>query len=360
MSRTRVIYQSSALFVGPSPCSGINQSTGIAQLYRVQSSSFDFNVARQNVDEFGVLGSIDRVIVNSPTVNFNFNYLVTNALNESGLGLVTDGSISAISWLLDQSQVSKNYFILTTPEGIDAVGYSGDPTKNTVIGIGNGYLSSYSVEARVGGFPTASIKVEGLNVEVYGSSSGQDIPAINPGDGSAIVGSGYTFTLPVATSGVNGMVSALRPGDIQFSVPSVALGVDTQTANIQRFTLGFDLQLEPQEKIGSRFAFAREIRFPVTVTMSIEANVSELTTGSLANLFCNDQGYNISVVLNKPSCPGQPGSPAMVYSLLNAKMDSQHFNESIGPNESVTLNFSTQIGSAAQTYQGLFISGVQV
>lgn len=357
MSRTRVIYNSEALFVGPSPATGVAHTTGnIRQLHRVQSASYDFNVARQDVQEFGVLAAIDRVITESPTVNLNFTYLATNAYNESGLGLVTDGSVSAIAALLNKTQDEKNYFILTVPEGQGAAAYAGAPTTNTVIGIGNGFLSSYNFEAAVGGLPTVSCKVEGLNINIYGSSSGQYIPAVNPVDGTQITG--YSFTLPTASTGIVGQVSALRPGDISFNLATLPLGLDVSDAKIQRFSIGFDLSREPQNKLGSKFAFSREIRFPVQVNLSIEANVGELTTGTLSDILCNDIDYDMSVSLKKPACNNN-GTTALRFDIKGAKFVSQNFNSSIGPNKTATVNWTAQIGSEQETTRGMFISGVQ-
>src|SRR5690606_9985405 len=122
--------------------------------------------------------------------------------------------------LLDKSQDEKNYFLAVAPEGQDFYNFS---DSSHVIGIGNGFISSYSAEAAVGGIPTASVTVEALNVKFDAESTGQYIPAVKPVDGSAITD--WTYSLPVGESGVAGAVAALRPGDIEMTLGNAAIGI---------------------------------------------------------------------------------------------------------------------------------------
>ena len=63
MARNRIIYQSEALYAGPSPATGDHFSAGnggnnlVNQLHRVQSANYSFNIARQDVNQFGELAS---------------------------------------------------------------------------------------------------------------------------------------------------------------------------------------------------------------------------------------------------------------------------------------------------------------
>ena len=49
--------------------------------------------------------------------------------------------------------------------------------------------------------------------------------------------------------------------------------------------------------------------------------------------------------------------PHMNIVMKKAKLDSQSFSQGIGDNETVTLNWSAQIGSSGATDVGLFLSG---
>ena len=90
MARNRVIYNSEALFAGQKVgknCyeedEGVNS---IKQLHRVQNANYSFNVARTDVNQFGELAAIDRIITDTPTVSLDFSYYVSNFANEDFLG----------------------------------------------------------------------------------------------------------------------------------------------------------------------------------------------------------------------------------------------------------------------------------
>lgn len=359
-TRKRVIYQSEAAYVGPSPASGYNYTSGtsgdnlITQIHRVQSANYSFNVTRQDINQYGQLAAIDRVILQSPTVNLDFSYYLTNGVNEERLGLVIDGVTSAISGILNSVSDEKNYYISTSPEGTDNVG--ANPVNRAVIAFGNGFLSNYSISAQVGGLPTASVTVEALNMKVDPTASGNATPAIDPETGLPIAG--ITYQLPIAVEGVVGQVSALRPGDItvELQTPFGAKVSGEGKAHFQNISLQVPLSREPLERLGSKFAFSREVQFPLTVTLNATANVADLQAGNLADLLCDDRDYDLKVTFREPACSGQ-GPVAMQYILKGAKLDSQSFSSSIGSNKSVDLSFSAQVGGPQDNTKGLFISG---
>lgn len=360
MARKRVIYQSEALYAGPTPPTGYHYSSGnsgvnlVSQIHRVQSANYSFNVSRQDVNQYGQLAAIDRVILQAPTVNLDFNYYLTNGVNEKRIGLNTDGQTSAIAGLLDGTTDSKNYFIATAPEGQDNVGF--DAVNRQVIAIGNGFLSNYSVDAAVGGLPTASVTVEALNIKVDPTASGNAIPAVNPDTGQGITGINYQ--LPVATSGVAGQVAALRPGDITIALqaPFGAIVSGAGQANFQSIRIQAPLARQALERLGSKFAFSREVQYPLTVTLNASATLTDLTAGNLTDILCNDQSYDLLITLREPVCSGV-GPVSMSYALKGAKLDSQSFTSSIGANKSVDLVWSAQIGGPQDTAHGFFISG---
>ena len=89
MARNRVIYQSEAVYVTQGVYSGRagtnaatnyqpltatghhGRPTGIRNLDRVQSANYSFSVARQDVNQFGELAAIDRIIIDTPTGSFD-------------------------------------------------------------------------------------------------------------------------------------------------------------------------------------------------------------------------------------------------------------------------------------------------
>ncbi len=165
----RIIYQSDALYASKSV-----RSTGIdehQQLRRVQSANYSFNVNRTDVNQFGQLARIDSTILETPTVSVDLSYLLGDGYNESALGFsFTSGSLATgfisnqISATSEQATSGINLYMLTTPEGVDAnVARTTQDFDNNVIGLGNCYLSDYTVDASVGDFPTVTVSLEGLN-----------------------------------------------------------------------------------------------------------------------------------------------------------------------------------------------------
>lgn len=271
--RARVIYQSEALYVGTVDATGHHfadkddnsqatsdgntTKTGIQQLRRVQSANYSFSINRQDVNQFGQLARIDSVSIEPPTVTLDYSYYLTNGLNERLMGMNVSGDSSALASEIidgvvcgeDINAGGKNYFILTTCEGHDAVGNeshgdtqtAGNPDvkENSVIALGNGFVSNYSIEAAVGSMPTASVTVDGLNLRSYTGTQNLDSPAVNTNFGTPI--KDIKFSLPPAVSGVlndssddakmdeqeDGW-SCLRPGDITLS-----LGTDGRASEFE-------------------------------------------------------------------------------------------------------------------------------
>ena len=398
MARNRVIYQSEALFVGQK--TGVTDThTGVGdikQLHRVQSANYAFSVARTDVNQFGELAAIDRVVLDTPTVSLDYSYLLSNMSNEENMGFFvntkevgTSNLVSALSGILNKTEDERNYFIQTSREGEDAVG---DTTRDnagvargSTIGIGNGFVTSYSSEASVGGFPTVSVAVEGMNMLFSTGTQNVPNPGINRTDGSA---STTKISLPTVSgdfkdsseqSGILS-ISTLRPGDITIKIAEhstdgsfgsddydlggaklpAADGDTTNSANIQSYNISFDLGRTPIQRLGNRFAFAREVDFPVNVSLSVDAIMTDLTTGNLNDLIDCEKSYDVMIQLKGitgSACDTVKADVAS-YILKNVKPDSQSFSSSIGDNKTVTLDFSTQIGGPRDTNAGVFFAGV--
>jgi len=171
--------------------------SSINQLKRVQSANYSFTVNRQDINQFGHLGRYDSVVLEAPTVSLDFSYYLTDGYNERMLAFITNGQKQNLSGMMTraQNEFGNNYFILTVPEGRDAV--QGDlqvkENDKSVISIGNAFITDYSIEASVGSFPSVSVTVEGMNIKSDLGTQWKTIPAIDPTDGtlSAIITSHY-------------------------------------------------------------------------------------------------------------------------------------------------------------------------
>jgi hypothetical protein len=371
MARNRVIYQSEGLFTS----SGI-YATGTGahlQLKRVQSANYSFEITRQDVNQFGQLARIDALVLQSPTVSLDLSYYLADGFNERVLGFAVQtgaigGGVNFASGQMISSE-GRNFYIVTSAEGIDLNYDTGTGVVATnglsgkgVIGVGNGFITDYTLNAAVGDLPTISVSIEGLgfNAATYSSSAdvtGVPSPAINPESGTAV---GLTVQLPAPGTGDG--VTALRPGDITLDFGAFGTGTGgTPTStltgagsiNIQSVSLSLPMSRTPIERLGSRFAFARVTDFPVTATMSVNALVNEVQARNLASMIDDGNERNITLAIKKPGTSEE----AIRYVFKAARLDSESYSSDIGSNKSVDITFSTQIGGPNDSVHGIFVSG---
>jgi hypothetical protein len=346
--------------------------TAVEQLKRVQNANYSFTINRQDVNQFGELGRIDSVVLEAPTVSLDFSYYLTDGENERLLGFITDGIYQHLSGHMTrgQNEFGNNYFIMTVPEGRDAI--KGDTltpeNQKSVISLGNGYVTDYSMEASVGSFPTASVTVEGLNIKSDIGTDWNEIPAIDSKDGTQLCSN--CFYLPDADTGEG--TSVLKPGDItidlagasliskQISGRSLGYGPeDKGSAHIQSFTLSTPMGRTSLQRLGNTYSYAKEIDFPITASLSVNALVSDLREGNLVNLICGGT-YDMQIRMQNPACvvcDPNVAPDGLVIDFKKAVLDSESFSSAIGDNKSVDLSFSTQIGGPEEGGVGVFIKG---
>ena len=381
MSRNRVIYQSEGLYV--SKDASVTGASDHEQLNRIQSANYSFTINRQDVNQFGDLARIDSLVLEPPTVSLDFSYYLADGFNERSLGFFVQTTGSGMNkGLPDTNGVAaignfasgqllassgSNFYIVTSPEGQDLnKSNSGEALNDndSVIGVGNCYLSDYSVDLSVGSLPTVSVTVEGSNMNSStGALAGTIIsPAINQESGTAYTASGVSLPNPTINGGITGStgsapITALRPGDVTLDLTSID-GVSlvkldgSDGAHIQSASISLPLSRTPIDRLGSRFPFAREVDFPVSATLNVSAIVAESQQANLADLL--NSGVQEASILVKDAT----GSPAIQFRMKGLKVDSQSFSSSIGSNKSVDITFSTQIGGPNDEINGLFMSGI--
>ena len=381
-SRNRVIYQSEGLFVSSNAA-----STGKAdheQLNRVQSANYSFTINRQDINQFGDLARIDSIVLDPPTVSLDFSYYLTDGFNERALGFFVQNSHTGAGYGRDCNAGSEeegnfasghltansgsNFFIVTSPEGIDLNQINaGEPidSSDTVIGVGNCYLSDYSVDLSVGSLPTVSVTVEGANMNsVVPASAGGIIsfqgPAIDQEAGTKLEPV-VELPNPTQDGGITGInsgppIAALRPGDVSVNLNNIhgesliTLSGDGN-AHVQSCSISLPLSRTPIDRLGSRFPFAREVDFPVNASMNISAIVNNAHAQNLADILQSGV-QSATVTVNDKN-----DKPAIQYTLKGLKIDSQSFSSSIGANKSVDIVLSTQAGGPQDVLNGIFMSG---
>lgn len=360
MARNRVIYQSEALYVS----SGISSTTSgqHAQLERVQSANYNFTINRQDINQYGQLSRIDSIVLEPPTVGLDFTYYLTDGFNERALGFYvatgTQGNGNFPSGHMT-SQSGQNFYITTVAEGADATGVTG---LSSAIGVGNAFLSNYSLELAVGALPTVSVSMEASNINsdttfvgTGGAISGLVSPAINPANGTSY---GFSTVLKPANTGASA-ISALRPGDITIDISSFDgtgisdLADSSNAIHIQSASLAIPLSRTPLQRLGTKFAYARAVDFPVKATLSVSAILNEVVATDLSNIINDSTRKDITMTLKGPDGT----TNRMIWTLKGCTLDSESFSSSIGSNKSVELSFSTQIGGPNDTANGIFASG---
>ena len=387
MARNRVIYQSEALYVSKDASSTL--SGDHAQLERVQSANYSFNINRQDVNQYGTLARIGTEIIEPPTVTADFSYYLTNGFNEKALnfsvqtGYQNSGNFPSGHMVGGSGQ---NLFILTVAEGEDAddVG-AGASSSGQFVGIGNCYVSDYTVDLAVGALPTVSVTMEGSNVVsdivISGTEaegwSGVETPAVNQESGTDL---GSLVTIPFATSGIilghyghsgdqsNPFPVALRPADVTVSLgtlqdDSMVIIDGSDEAHIQSCSISLPLSRTPLNRLGSKFAYARTVDFPIAATMSINAIVNEQKALNLADRLDEFDQKEISVFIANPKATGKNEAfnfdnnqtDAIRYTFKGASLDNTSISSSIGANKSVDLTFSTEIGGVNDADHGVFV-----
>jgi len=365
MARNRVIYQSEGLYVSKEATS--TGSGDHNHLTRVQSANYNFNISRQDINQYGELARIDSIVIDAPTVALDFSYYITNGKNEKDMGfnVIASGAAESTNPQFVGGHITggsgRNYFIVTSSEGSDlnaSTGTSSLSGKNA-IGIGNTYLTDYSVEFAVGSIPTATVSLEAANVvasTISGTNSGTN-PAIDQENGTSV---GTFVVLPTPSSNTNGIVSALRPGDVTVTFGNFGssgilgnLGGGADSLHLQSASLSIPLSRSPIQRLGSKFAYSRSVDFPVTATISLNGVQNEVGSGSLIALLDSNPKTQIEITVKQPGT----ANTAVKYIIKNAQLDSSSVSSSIGSNKTADFTFSAQIGGANDDNDGIAMSG---
>lgn len=370
MPRNRTIYNVMSLFASSGNNVTGNQTgtNDIIQVPRVQSFDEDFTRSFTDINQYGNLAAIDRLEVEAPEVTASFSFYLSDGKSERAIGLMaapsgTTALSSILSGIVNKTEEPKNYYLVITNEGFDVNGNAS--TATGVIGLGNASITSYSVSAAVGDIPTADVELEALNLRVYSNvTSAATVPAIItsgevdgiPANGQFLIPRGFSYT------GVT-IPAALQPGDITFTLPTnSAVGFLETDLKVQDFTISVDLPRSPIQKLGSRYGIARELDFPITASIEVNAEVGDLTNDNLVNQLCSGNEFDFNIQMNKPYCAGGPAgtatvTPAMIFQVRKAKLVSQGFSSSIGDNATMNATYEVSIGSATDTVRGIFVSG---
>ncbi len=364
MARTKTVSQNMAFLAGHFP--SVSYSGAAQNLLNIISVDHSWSQNKQDVVTYSKLASRDRIAVEAPEIPINISYYLSDGLNEEMLGFnVSEPSQSTFKYILDSTQNDQNYYIFVAPEGADAVGLSGGTSGIGVIGIGNGFINSYSLEASIGDFPTVSVGIQGLNIKTYTGGMNQPIPAVDPITGLEITG--VYFTIPTILdnasfgNGVDVPTSpfVIRPGDITLNLSSAGgIFYNYSTADVQSARVSFDMNRQPLNKLGSRFSISREIQYPINVNFEVTMIAKDLVTGSLSDFLCSTGKYNASLSFKYNQCGTGTAQEAFGITLRNISLEGQQWSTQAGSDpQTITTTWVGQIGGSGDLQNGLFMSG---
>jgi len=317
--------------------------------------------------------NVNTAITNdSDIINFKVNS-VTRPLNNivaEGTGIV---AVSCISGILTKVNDDKNYFIRTVSAGNDVTVATTGTLDQSIIAIGNAVITNYTANAVVGEFPNVSLTCEARNMSFLTGANNfkstvagerYPLPSIDENNNKT----NGTFSLPNFNprDNLSNTISVFRPGDIILDLSAFSVsgfGIDTATQaslNAQSFSLSMDMSRENLRRLGTAFAYSKEITFPISYSFSVDVLVSDLKAGNLINIISGtDFKFDANVSYLKPGTKTSPfgAITGSKYTLKNTQLESLNFSSSIGANKTATLTFGGQMSSSQDSTKGIFMDG---
>ena len=376
-TRNAIRYNSVGVFLTESPAYEPKDET-IKFLNRVQSASLSLDVQRQNVQHIGSDNFLERKIVSAASVNLNLEYLLTDGYEEDILGFNLNGSpiiyteeFGVIDRPLSDRkfgsihnniQEDKTAFLVVGEEHFDLTGYANRQNGYSgldVIGIGNCFITNYSVSASVGDFAKASVDIVASDVtydcigfgeegvggkfqrisdnihalllesetpeenlallenesKIFLESSDEfevrNLGGVNPPSmdlknfAAERTDSGFIFDPKIYKAAA----LAIPPGGISVNVQNLNIGGPVLNddnnaecskgyAHIQSFEINVPFERENLEGFQSMHVFGRKIKYPQLGTISFSVISSAFERGKFSEIFCKDDFYKIEIDLN--------------------------------------------------------------
>jgi hypothetical protein len=231
---------------------------------------------------------------------------------------------------------------------------------NDVFAVGNTFLTNYSISAEVGSIPTVSTSFSCLNMtfQNYNGTgvNGSEVPAINLTNG---VKSTEKYLLTGANMSPLNYLSnqttrpyAIRPGDIVLQLPQTFMGGIRYSGDVPATISSLEINVPIERKdllgFGSNYPYDKRIMYPLIGTVNFNGTFDEPVTGDFSNIFNNDIAYDLTFNLKN-----YDGATGLRVEILNARIDSQSFDLSIGDNMNFQSSFSFKIFET----DGMRISG---
>ena len=354
-----------ALFVGPAPAYsphvGDFNVSQVRRLTKIQNFSYSFNINREEIKQLGhedlltrtinitqeqpVAGSNIDVNIEPVPVNLNFEYLPTCGLNEYLLNLnVVPPGQEAENSIISKHFGDKNFFLVLREDALKQADYlqeNEDFFGHYVVGVGNAFLTNYSVSTQVGAPIVANVSYQASNIAVDLYSGNNYIPAIDLSDGTFKKEHKYKFDPD--SNGVEGIEpeyeeAALLSNHVKLTVEDLNIGgpkLSKENANAVSFGVNLDLNRRNLYGIGSMYPYDRKLNMPVRGSLDVGLIKKDLETGNLNEILFSDKNYKITL-----DCYGACNKkPFLTYVVDHAVLKSMQDNLSLNNYAVIDLNF---------------------
>jgi len=420
MLKNRVLYNSQALYIGPSPSTGfhfineagvLNNITDyeysnfnlIKKINRVTDFNYNITIPREEYKQLGKSKIASNPILNSPTVEVDFEYYLNGITNEARMGwnvnheytedvrsgeLVYPDNFSAFvfsglntydnneqptssPFWPGSNRSSKNLFLsVTYGENEDEVTKRLSVNeifnrKANVVCFGDGYMTSYDTSCSVGETPKARVGFVCDNIIFYTSSSGQGIPAVNPKTRENL--ENIKFVLPEEP--VVNDLSIVLPSEITLDIQQTGIlstnipysiemndiidfGVKFKDIKIQSYTIGMKFDRENMNSIGYKAPASRRINLPVQINLNVSAMVGDESVAKLSDQIKQDDKYNITLKMKDRFS----NNYLVRYDFRNAALQSYDYSSSIEQDRRLNMNFRVN-AAPDDLSEGFFVSG---
>ena len=268
--------------------------------------------------------------------------------------------------------------------------------------VGGGYINSYSAQASVGSIPQVSFSIVGsqLQVEPNTVPLDKDIdPNLTVSNPFVHENSGANADNLIDVSelgdidGRSSTTSAVRPGDlcmlaVRRDGSVISSSEDTHdflSTHIQSFSLQIPLNRTPTRKLGKLYNFSQEVDFPIEVSLSFSALVSDANEESVfdeifnnlgdldfwilfksedkairlfdeeGNPLLTELGENLFTEGDAEIIAGNPSSieGAVGYVIRGCELVGKSYSAQIGSNKTVDVSYSAQVGGSNDIRNGI-------
>jgi len=399
--RNRISYQNVGLMVGPAPAYSPHSGEGnhvqdrgskLRTLNLVQNTSFNFDIAREEISQVGGFNMTARKVTSQPSASLGFSYILSEGKNEDMLGFCISGQNSAFLSGTHEKNKDRNFFLAITDKQEEEFILNNqrqDFSDIDVLSFGNCFPVAYSLEASVGSIAMANLEYSASNVKAekpgnaffppplvwettqYYAVTGV-IPAINPENGQ-IATSADTHGYLIHSGQINrptvygkggslntGDIHYLRPGDMEltFAQPSLpgALisGSNPEKMHINQLSINIPISRTDSKGFGSNYITERKAQFPSVGSLNFSATANNFNQENLSNIFTKDEEYTFTITFKDPTEGVSPTNKAIELEISKARCQSQSFSEDIGANMKVDASFNFE----CTPFTGFKFSGV--